>query len=51
MLNSSCKTQGEFFMKNDNQKKNLISYLSGFAVGYFAIEIICWFFKALAGKK
>jgi hypothetical protein len=27
-------------MKKDNDKKNLISYLSGFAIGYFLTDFI-----------
>lgn len=51
MINSLCKTQGEFLMNKDYQKHEIVSFIKGFAIGYFAIEIICWFFKALAGKK
>ena len=51
MLNSLCKTQGESFMNKDNRKHEFVSFIKGFAIGYFAIKIICWFFKALAGKK
>lgn len=50
MLNSLCKTKGEFLMNKDYQKHEIVSFIKGFAIGYFAIEIICWFFKALAGK-
>ena len=51
MINSLCETQGEFFMNKDYQKYEIVSFIKGFAIGYFVIEIICWFFKALAGKK
>lgn len=27
-------------MKNNNEKKNFISYLSGFAIGYFLTDLI-----------
>lgn len=40
MLNSPCKMQGEFFMKKGNENRNLISYLSGFAFGYFITDFI-----------
>lgn len=52
MINSSCKKQGGgVFMDNNYKKKNIINYLKGFAIGYFLVDIVCWFFKALAGKK
>ena len=51
MINSHYKTQGEFFMNKDYQKREIVSFIKGFAIGYFLVEIICWFFKALAGKK
>ena len=38
-------------MKNDYQQQDFVNFIKGFAIGYFAIEIICWFFKALAGKN
>ena len=33
------------------QKHEIVSFIKGFVIGYFAIEIICWFFKALAGVR
>jgi hypothetical protein len=51
MINSSCKTQGDFIMNKDYKKHEIVNFIKGFAIGYFVIEIICWFFKALAGKK
>ena len=51
MLNFLCKTQGEFLMNKDYKKHEIVSFIKGFAIGYFAIEIICWFLKALERKK
>lgn len=51
MINSLCETQGEFFMSKDYQKHEIESFVKGFAITYFLIELISWFFKALAGKK
>ena len=38
-------------MNNNDKKHEIISFIKGFAVGYFIVELICWFFKALAGKN
>ena len=38
-------------MNKDYQKNEIANFIKGFAIGYFVIEIICCFFKALAGKK
>lgn len=39
MINSLCKKQGSFIMQN-NKKKNWVSYLKGFAIGYFITDFI-----------
>ena len=37
---------------NKNYKKHeIVSFVKGFAIGYFLVDKVCWFFKALAGKK
>ena len=46
MLNSFCKTQGEFFMKKDNEKKNFFDFLGGFTIGYFLTDFIFSLFKS-----
>lgn len=51
MINSLCKTQGEFIMNKDYKKHEIVSFVKGFAIGYFLVDIACWFFKVLAGKK
>lgn len=38
-------------MNKDYKKHEIVNFIKGFAIGYFLVEIVCWFFKALAGKK
>lgn len=38
-------------MNKDYKKHEIVSFIKGFVIGYFIIELIDWFFKALAGKK
>lgn len=33
------------------KKHEIVNFIKGFAIGYFLVEIICLFFKSLAGKK
>ena len=38
-------------MNKDYKKHEIVSFIKGFAIGCFSVDIVCWFFKALAGKK
>ena len=45
------KRKESLFMNKNYKKHEIVSYVKGFAIGYFLVDIVCWFFKALAGKK
>ena len=56
MLNSPCKKQGEFFMKDEKEKEKeqkkqeKVSFIKGFAVTYILLDMIGGIFKAFGSK-
>ena len=38
-------------MNEEDKKYEIVSFIKGFVFGYFAIEIIRWFFKGLRASK